>query len=595
MIFVESYGTGYFSVAFKPVGDNLSRIRELQGAQFDGKKLWTVPMTEFNRFEELFFGEVIYKTPRHILTGQPPPPPPKHYSRIPDKPIPDITLPLYDYQKFGANYLAYVGKATGHAFLTDKVGTGKTPTSIAAGKILEAEGKVENVLVFCKASLKYQWLRDGVEKFTNDEGIVIDGTKKQRDKLYAEAKDTKYRYIIVNYELLLHDYDLLEELIIEKDINLILADEAHRIVNHKGKMNNALRKLVRVRKRPKYKGVPYIFYMTATPLSSKVEQLYGIFSIRDPEHFGKFTGFSREYLKYGQGYRGQELVGYRNLHKLKPKVSPWMLRRTDKEIDMELPEMIDLNTKVKLTPLQRQLDDLALTELETLSNQLKVVKDEEQIEMISNMIKAMMYVRKAIADTPELLSMSNSKMIQEKFGEKAAAHKDGKKSAKLDELKDLIDEMVVEGGEKLVIFSELETMVRILEREVKALGIDCVTYTGKIDSKEKDKRIQEFKDNPGCRILIATDAAAEGLNLQFARYMVNYDMPWNPDKWIQRLGRIQRGGSEFTSVKNINLIAEKSIDEAIYESLMNKQNLFNFFVENTDVESEALKKAMYKT
>lgn len=71
-------------------------------------------------------------------------------------------------------------------------------------------------------------------------------------------------------------------------------------------------------------------------------------------------------------------------------------------------------------------------------------------------------------------------------------------------------------------------------------------------------------------------------------------MPWNPDRWDQRKGRIQRGGSSYKTVKNINLMAEESIDEAIYEGLLNKQNLFNFFVENTDEQSAAITKAMKK-
>jgi SNF2 family DNA or RNA helicase len=603
MIFVDRGVPNFFSVKFKPTPDNVSRIKQLKGAVYDGAKAWVIPMSRLAEFEQIFKGEYIYVTPRHKLTGEAPPAPPKMYEKIPKEPITRLKHNLYDYQRFGANFLACIAERTGHAFLTDRVGTGKTPQSIAGAHILQDQGLVENVLVFCKASLKYQWLRDGIHKFTSDEGIVIDGDKAKRRKQYAEATNSKYRYTIVNYELLLHDYAELEKLVKDKKIKLIIADEAHKITNHTGKKNNALKKLVQPRIAPKmaqskvlYPGVPYIFYLTATPMSAKVQQLFGIFSIRRPDYLGTYAAFAKDHLKLAFNGRVQEIVGYNNLDQLLQKTFPYMLRRTDEEIDMELPDMVEVNTSVAMTPMQYKLDEMAKEHQKEISQKLSGLRrsqaSKETIEQIEGSLKAMMYVRKAIADGPELLTLSQSSMIQEKFGNEVRLSKDGMKSPKLAELLDLIDEMVVEGGEKLIIFSEFESMVRILEREVKKLNIGCVTYTGKLNSAQKDVQARKFKDDPDCKIFIATDAAAEGLNLQFCPYMINYDLPWNPDVWDQRKGRIRRGGSTYEKVKVINLMADDSIDQAIYEGLLNKLNLFNYFVENTEERSKALKEAM---
>lgn len=596
MIFVDGHSPGFFSVQFKPVQENLKRIRQIPGARFDGEKAWVCPIAFLEEFEKLFKGEFIYLTPRHDLTGDPPPPPPKMYEKIPRHPIQGLKYQLYDYQIFGANFLACIAERTGHAFLTDRVGSGKTIQAIAADHILREQGKINNVLVFCKASLKYQWLRDGVHKFTHDDGIVIDGDKRKRKQLYQDALDPRYRYVILNYELLLHDFDEIQWLVVEKDIKLIIADEAHRVTNPKGKTNNALAKLVQSNDKKKYKGVDYIFYLTATPLSSRIEQLYGLFSIRRPDYFSKYSDFSKQYLKWAYNGRRAEIIGYKNLDELREKTWKYMLRRTDKEIDMELPELVEVFRDLPFTSLQRKLDQIALQEIERLSGRLQGLYQKhaprEQIEQVEGTLKSMMYVRKAIADHPQLLLRSKSSMIQKTFMPIVQNHKEANRSPKMEELKDLVEEMVVEGGEKLIIFSELETMVQVIKEEMEAMGIRCVIYTGKIDSAKKDAAVKEFQHNPDCKIFIATDAAAEGLNLQFCPYLVNYDLPWNPDIYQQRYGRIQRGGSQYESVKVVNLRVMDGIDKTVWEAIQNKQNLFNFLVENTDQQSQAIIAAM---
>jgi SNF2 family DNA or RNA helicase len=470
--------------------------------------------------------------------------------------------------------------------------------SIAGAHILQDQSKVDTVMIFCKASLKYQWLRDGIHKFTDDEGIVIDGTKKQRQKQYQEALDSKYRYVIVNYELLLHDFTELQDIVKAKNIKLGIFDEAHKVTNPKGKTNNALAKLVQPNKKGKYPGIEHIFYLTATPLSSKIEQLYGLFSIRRPDFFGKFSEFSKNYLKYSYNGRRADLVGYKGLDEIREKTWKYMLRRTSNEIDMELPEKIDIFKDVYFTPLQKRLDLLAQEELEKITQQLSSMDrtkvTPEQLEALEGVAKSMFYVRKAICDDPQLLARSKSSNIQKKFGTIIASSTDAAKSPKWDELKDLIEEIVIDGNEKLIVFSELETMIQILKEKIEAMGIKCVIYTGKMNSKQKDEAVMAFKNDPDTTIFLATDAGAEGLNLQNAGYLVNFDLPWNPDVLTQRNGRIQRGGSAYKTVKVINLLAQQGIDKSVWEAIVNKQNLFNYFVENTAEQSQALKDAMYK-
>lgn len=379
---------------------------------------------------------------------------------------------------------------------------------------MQQQGQVDTVIVFCKASLKYQWLRDGIEKFTSDEGIVIDGTKKQREKQYTEAIDNKYRYVILNYELLLHDFNLIESLVKDKGVKLILADEAHKLSNPKGKMNKLLKTLVQPLKKTKYPGVDYIFFLTATPLSSKVEQIYGLFSIRRPDMFGKFSEFAKNHMKYSFNGRHSELIGYRNLDEIREKTWKFMLRRTSKEISMELPDIVEIFLDVELTPLQVKIDKLAQAELESISMMLDTIDRAntpvEQIEALEGTAQGMFYVRKAAADHPILFTRSQSPAIRKKFGDLVldSPHKD--KSPKMDEMMDLVDQLVTEGGEKIIIFSEYETMVQVVREYLTKESIDHEIYTGKMDTKEKDAAVTRYLSDTNCNILVGTDAMAEG-------------------------------------------------------------------------------------
>src|SRR5690606_8019092 len=93
LIFIEQRGADRFAIQFKPVGDNLSRVKELEGAEFDGEKSWTVPLSQLLLFEQKFKGEFIYVTPRHVLLGYPAPPLPKMYEKIPNVPVTRIKAP----------------------------------------------------------------------------------------------------------------------------------------------------------------------------------------------------------------------------------------------------------------------------------------------------------------------------------------------------------------------------------------------------------------------------------------------------------------------------------------------------------------------
>lgn len=125
MIFVDlSEDEELLEVNFKPVKYHLNRIKEIMGAEFDkNRKLWTIPVECFDELEDTFKGEIIWVTAKHEITGEPAPPPPKFWSKIPTDAVPGLKIPLYPFQVFGAQFLAYSAENNdGVGFLGDQMG-----------------------------------------------------------------------------------------------------------------------------------------------------------------------------------------------------------------------------------------------------------------------------------------------------------------------------------------------------------------------------------------------------------------------------------------------------------------------------------------
>lgn len=147
-------------------------------------------------------------------------------------------------------------------------------------------------------------------------------------------------------------------------------------------------------------------------------------------------------------------------------------------------------------------------------------------------------------------------------------------SPKLKELDGIIDELVVQNKRKMVIFSEWTTMTFLIAKHLSDMGIPFVELSGKVPVKKRQALIDGFTNNPECRVFLSTDAGGTGLNLQAADCVVNFELPWNPAKMNQRIGRVSRIGQESGCINVINLIAKNSIEERIRAGIQLKTDLF---------------------
>jgi len=142
---------------------------------------------------------------------------------------------------------------------------------------------------------------------------------------------------------------------------------------------------------------------------------------------------------------------------------------------------------------------------------------------------------------------------------------------KLKSLKDSLEELSQKytepGDKKIIVFTESKDTLFYLEKKIKQWGYSTVTIYGGMTLADRIKAEHIFKEK--AQILIATEAAGEGINLQFCHLMINYDIPWNPNRLEQRMGRIHRYGQD-KEVFIFNLVAEDTREGKVFNKLFKK-------------------------
>lgn len=554
--------------------DYIDRIKKIRGRRFvanDKESYWTIPIEEQGYLKSLFEREEI-QWEEEIVNSVPP-------KTLSDDLtyMDELKLMPYPFQVIGINFLCDTGKC----LLADEMGLGKTAQIIGAAYKLFRQNKAKKALIICPSALKYQW-EEEIAKFIdtdkyNIECIIIDGTPKQRVDLYDYIHESSnYMYVVINYELVLNDIEYL----LEFEWDIIALDEGHRIRNWKSKTSKAIKQLE----------ASYKWCATGTPLQNRPEELFNIFSFVNPKILGNWWKFRKTHIIIGEKFGQPNMIlGYKNLGKLHQKISPYMIRRLKKDVAPELPEKIIKNYYVPMYVEQYELHERIWNDLVDLIKEVSryTVRDENG-EIVkqhpkANMTLGMFTMLQEVCDTPELLTMSASKLAQR--------YKISKnRSPKLKELVAILEEFITSSdNNKAVIFTQFSRMQELIVKEISKLG-KCEIVNGNMNSLEKQTRVQNFKKNPEVRFLVATDAANYGINLEEASLLVNFDLPWNPAVWQQRNDRIHRLSSKHKSVNIINLIAKDGIDERILDVLYDKQIMSNMVIETKDNERQYLSK-----
>ena len=438
-----------------------------------------------------------------------------------------LKVPLYPFQMRGVLFAA----SRGRTILADDMGLGKTIQAIGAAEMLARRRGIGRVLVICPASVKHQWLTE-IKRFSDRSAVVIDGSPEQRRALYSSDAFFK----IVNYELVRRDLENVSALLPD----LIVLDEAQRIRNWETATARTI-KLLRSR---------YALVLTGTPLENKLEELYSVVQFVDGRRLGPAFHFLSEHRQINE--KGK-LIGYRNLDQVRQKLAPILLRRRRDQVLKDLPPRTDKIFRVPLSPEQA----------EPYSDQQKIVaKLVQKLERQGWL--------SPVDQQRMLCAIQNMRMICDST---FLFDKETQVSPKLEELKEIIHELVVEEQRKVVIFSEWEKMTQQVGALLDKMKIGYVSLHGGIPTRRRGQLIAKFRDHPDLKVFLSTDAGGVGINLQAASAVINVEPPWNPARLEQRIARVHRMG-QVRPVLAIHLLTENSIEERVWETIRLKKALF---------------------
>ena len=179
----------------------------------------------------------------------------------------------------------------------------------------------------------------------------------------------------------------------------------------------------------------------------------------------------------------------------------------------------------------------------------------------------------------------------------AALHKVGETDSKARVLVDQLSELFLEEpNEKIIVFTQFRETQRHLEQLFSKQGWSVNVFHGQLNPAEKDRSIEQFRKNHGAQILVSTEAGGEGRNLQFCHLLVNYDLPWNPMKVEQRIGRIDRIG-QAKPISIFNLWVKDTVEERVLDILENRIKMFEETVGGLDAilgDSENIESSITK-
>ena len=439
----------------------------------------------------------------------------------------------------------------GRALLCDEVGLGKT---VEAGLILLEyilRGLTKKILILAPPGLVAQWQEEMRVKFNLD-FMAYDSPEFQStpdpwrsvDRIIASIHTAKTRARREEIEAVKFD--------------LVIVDEAHHLKN---RHTLAWELVDRLQKK-------YILLLTATPIQNDLEELFNLITLLQPGQLATPKEFKKRFVA-----RGDALTP-KNTRELQRLIQAVMIRNRRSTAGVALP--------------RRRAETVHLT-----------LQDEERA--LYDGVTA--YVRQHYAGSTGGMEPLVLKALQREAGSSAAAvaptllrmtQAEGARS--LAPLHDLavdlthrpLDSSKVRAllqllaglGEPAVVFTGFRQTQRFLADVLAGEGLRVVEFHGGLRREEKEQAVATFAG--GADVLLCGESGSEGRNLQFCRMLINYDLPWNPMRIEQRIGRLHRIG-QTREVQIFNLSAAETVEAQVLQLLDAKINLFELVVGELDM------------
>lgn len=435
--------------------------------------------------------------------------------------------------------------------LADDVGLGKT---ISAGLVISeliARSRLSKILVVCPKILAQQWKEELESKF--DVPTIIAFGK---DLIDAEPEGTGA--VVTTY----NSARLHLEKLPEDRFQMLVLDEAHKLRNLYG-VQKTPEVAKRFRKALEDRRFPFVLMLTATPIQNRLWDLYSLVDLltvaRGHDNpFGSPGMFARRFIAddrtQARELKPEARDDFRSI------VYGYMSRVRRGDADLYFPERKVLRHEVDPTAAELHL-------IKTIAKPIQKLNKLTQISILQ-----------ALTSSPEALSKQLATMAQkgtvppDLASDVKAIVDNMPLSAKLIGLSNLIEKLRTENpdGWRLVVFTIRRETQTTIQDFLEKRGLKVGLING--DSGERNQEtIKLFRNKPpGCRVIVSTEAGSEGVNLQVANVLVNYDLPWNPMIVEQRIGRVQRLASDHAFVSIYNVTLRGTFEDYIVGRLMAK-------------------------
>jgi SNF2 family DNA or RNA helicase len=455
----------------------------------------------------------------------------------------------------------------GRAMLCDEVGLGKT---IEAGLVLSElmiRGLARSVLVLVPPSLIEQWQGEmrrkfSIELISHDDPAFRErgpGAWNEFDRVIASIHTAKR--------------EPHKSSILARRWDMIIVDEAHHLRNRN---TQAWKFASEIQKQ-------FILLLTATPVQNNLEELFNLVTLLEPGLLNTARQFQRHFMDK------RDKLTPRNVDELHELLAEVMIRNRRSTVGLQFTRRWARTESLALSPPEHSLyqdvtefvrDHLRAAQARQAEKGKDKGKDGTglnrmallslQMAMGSSSQAAAGTLRK-IAEQPKLPASDRTRLTN--LAERALAQHE---STKIGRLISLLDEF----GDKMVIFTQFRATQELLERRLKEAGHGVAVFHGGLSRLEKEAAIEQFRGP--ARLLLCTEAGSEGRNLQFAHAVCNFDLPWNPMKIEQRIGRLSRIGQTH-DVYVFNLVAADTVEAAVLHLLEAKLNMFELVIGEVDM------------
>ena len=442
----------------------------------------------------------------------------------------------------------------GRALLCDEVGLGKT---IEAGLVLSEllmRGLVRSVLVLTPPSLITQWQGEirrkfGVELISHD-----DPAFRQRE---ADAWKCHDRVIVSQHTAKREPH---RSAILDRKWDMVIVDEAHHLRNR----TTAIWKFTsEIQKQ-------FILLLTATPVQNNLEELFNLVTLLEPGLLSTKRDFSQRFISK------EDKLTPKNVDELHALLSEVMVRNRRSTVGLQFTKRFARTESVTMTAAEKRLYEAVAGLVRDQLRDKTGTPAFNRMTLITLQMALGSSSAAAAAMLENLLGKPILPACQRQFILECSGLVSQNQSAKVDRLLDLLEKF----PDKLVIFTQFRATQEMLRCRLVQAGHDVAVFHGGLSRLAKEAAIEHFRES--ARLMVCTESGSEGRNLQFAHGLCNFDLPWNPMKIEQRIGRLSRIGQK-RDVYVFNFVAAGTVEAAVLHLLEAKLNMFELVIGEVDM------------